>query len=135
MGKVYRGYRLKQRAVGGGTTTLRCVVLVQDGGREYELPPRLELRHHSPTGFEWGYCGSGPAQLALALVADATESSVCEPAVYQHVKRAVVARLPKDGWVLTAGEIQLRAELVKKALAGELPPLPPAGDAGGEGRG
>jgi hypothetical protein len=31
----------------------------------------LTLRNHSPTGFEWGYAGSGPAQLALALLLDA----------------------------------------------------------------
>ena len=34
------------------------------------LDPRLDLRNHSPTGFEWGYAGSGSAQLALALLAD-----------------------------------------------------------------
>jgi len=28
--------------------------------------PRSDLRNHSPNGFEWGYSGSGPAQLALA---------------------------------------------------------------------
>lgn len=35
-----------------------------------ELPmtnvPRT-IVHHSPVGFEWGYCGSGPADLALNL--------------------------------------------------------------------
>ena len=34
------------------------------------LDPRFDLWNHSPTGFEWGYGGSGPAQLALALLAD-----------------------------------------------------------------
>ena len=33
------------------------------------LDSRLDMRNHSPTGFEWGYGGSGPAQLALALAA------------------------------------------------------------------
>ena len=27
--------------------------------------------HHSPTGFEWGYAGSGPADLALNIVESA----------------------------------------------------------------
>lgn len=42
-------------------------------GMRYSLPlhPSLRLRNHSPTGFEWGYLGSGPSQLALALVLDA----------------------------------------------------------------
>ncbi len=30
----------------------------------------LELATHSPSGFESGYCGSGPAQLLLALLLD-----------------------------------------------------------------
>lgn len=28
----------------------------------------LKLRRHSPDGFAWGYGGSGPAQLALAIL-------------------------------------------------------------------
>jgi hypothetical protein len=32
------------------------------------LQERLDLWNHSPTGLEWGYAGSGPAQLALALI-------------------------------------------------------------------
>jgi Family of unknown function (DUF6166) len=39
------------------------VSVTVDGRR---LNPRLDLWNHSPTGFEWGYGGSGPAQLALA---------------------------------------------------------------------
>lgn len=35
------------------------------------LPMRNDLRNHSPTGAEWGYGGSGPAQLALAILSDA----------------------------------------------------------------
>lgn len=35
---------------------------------------RHALRHvvyHSPDGFEWGYAGSGPSDLALSILADA----------------------------------------------------------------
>ena len=31
------------------------------------LNPRRDLWNHSPSGFEWGYAGSGPAQLALGV--------------------------------------------------------------------
>ena len=47
-----------------------AVIVVVDGR---PLNPRLDLWSHSPTGFEWGYGGSGPAQLALALLADHLE--------------------------------------------------------------
>ncbi len=50
--------------------------------KRYLLPKMLELRNHSPTGFNWGYAGSGPCQLALAILADhfgpAPAPAVCE---------------------------------------------------------
>lgn len=47
-------------------------VIVRDTttGKQYPLALRLDLFNHSPTGFECGYGGSGPAQLALAILAD-----------------------------------------------------------------
>jgi len=46
------------------------VVVLEDGCPPRPLEWRLDLRNHSPTGLEWGYGGSGPAQPALALAAD-----------------------------------------------------------------
>ena len=54
----------------GTRTAAGCAVTVTDGGTSRALDPRFDLRTHSPDGFEWGYGGSGPAQLALALAAD-----------------------------------------------------------------
>ena len=48
----------------------QSLVTVCDGQKSEPLPLRLDLFNHSPTGFGWGYGGSGPAQLALALLAD-----------------------------------------------------------------
>ena len=47
-----------------------------------ELQLQLEIRNHSPTGFEWGD-GSGPAQLALALLVDALSGDHAAEAHYQ----------------------------------------------------
>lgn len=70
------------------------------------LPLRLDLRNHSPTGFECGYTGSGPAQLALALLADAFSDQFAL-ANYQDFKRTVIATLPRDkGWSLTVDQIR-----------------------------
>ena len=57
------------------------------------LPLHLEVRDHSPTGFAWGYGGSGPAQLALALLIDATSDETLSLRHYQEFKRQFVA-----GW-------------------------------------
>lgn len=45
-----------------------------------------EIYNHSPDGFNWGYEGSGPAQLALAIMLELTTK---EKAVkyYQDFKR------------------------------------------------
>lgn len=48
------------------------------------LDLRLELRNHSPTGFDWGYCGSGPAQLALAILAHHCDSDEEALELYQR---------------------------------------------------
>jgi hypothetical protein len=52
-------------------------------GARIPLPLHLELRNHSPTGFAWGYGGSGPAQLALALLVDATQDQTLALRHYQ----------------------------------------------------
>jgi hypothetical protein len=75
-------------------------------GRERELSPRLDLWNHSPTGFEWGYGGSGPAQLSLALLADALGDDEKAVALHQPFKWAVVGSLPRLTWTLTDQEIQ-----------------------------
>ena len=69
-----------------------------------ELSPERSqaLMNHSPTGFAWGYGGSGPAQLALALCADALDSDEDALQIYQEFKRRVVAGLPHSGdWVIS----------------------------------
>lgn len=70
------------------------------------LNPRLDLWNHSPTGFEWGYAGSGPAQLALALLADHLQDDEEAVRLHQDFKRAVVAGLSYRSWTLTSIEIQ-----------------------------
>jgi hypothetical protein len=77
------------------------------------LNPRFDLWDHSPSGFEWGYGGSGPAQLALALLADHTGDDEEAVALHQDFKRVVVARLPYRGWELTGSQMDTWLEIVK----------------------
>ena len=73
------------------------------------LRPRNDLANHSPDGFQWGYGGSGPAQLALALLADATGDDEFALRHHQAFKFAVVAGLPA-AWVLDEDQIRRWAE-------------------------
>lgn len=70
------------------------------------LPVRLNLRNHSPDGFSWGYHGSGPAQLALAILADALGDDARALELYQSFKAKVIARLDIDKpWSLTTIDV------------------------------
>jgi hypothetical protein len=98
--KSYTGYR----------TPDGCIVKVHDeDGTSRDLPLRLDLRKHSPSGAEWGYGGSGPAQLVLALAADVLGDDEAAQDMYQQLKVKLVGRLPHDGWSLS--EEQLRAAI------------------------
>jgi len=78
-------------------------VIVTVHGRR--LNPRLDLWNHSPSGFEWGYGGSGPAQLALAILADHCGNDEQAFNFHHRFKWAVVAELPGRRWTLTSQEI------------------------------
>lgn len=61
----------------------------------------LEVFNHSPNGFAWGYYGSGPAQLALAilLAADVPEETAVR--LHQTFKEQFIGGLPQgDDFVL-----------------------------------
>jgi Family of unknown function (DUF6166) len=87
-------------------------VIVTVDGRP--LNPRLDLYNHSPTGFEWGYCGSGPAQLALAILADHLADDRQALDMYQRFKWAVITELPRRrSWTLTNQDIDRAIEAIR----------------------
>jgi hypothetical protein len=89
--------------------------LVTVNGRP--LNPRLDLWNHSPSGFEWGYCGSGPAQLALALLADHLADDRQALDLYQRFKWAVVTELPRKRWTLTSRELDTALQSIREPEA------------------
>jgi hypothetical protein len=78
----------------------------ETGNNPRPINPRNDLRNHSPTGIEWGYAGSGPAQLALALAAEVTGSDYRALDVYQRLKFELIAGLPVEGFTLTEDEVR-----------------------------
>lgn len=81
-------------------------VIKRIGVKDLKIVPRYDLRNHSPTGFEWGYGGSGPAQLALAILSDVLKPhDDLTQRLYQDFKSDVIAGLPKEGWTLTEAEV------------------------------
>lgn len=89
-------------------------------GKTLTAEASAAIRNHSPDGFEWGYCGSGPAQLALALLLHATHGNAEAAELhYQNYKWQVVAGFKKRGFVTTRAIILqwLAAEASAQAAA------------------
>jgi len=66
-------------------------------GKELFPGPSQKVWNHSPDGFNWGYGGSGPAQLALALVLKLTGKKDG----YQIFKWNFIAKLPQSDFDTT----------------------------------
>ena len=78
------------------------------------LDPRHDLHNHSPDGFEWGYPGNGPAQLALAILADHLRDDEAAINLHQRFKWSVVAKLPERKWTLTSRDIELALNRIQE---------------------
>lgn len=114
MTKTYRGRR-------SDSDGFDLYVNVDPGkpGEGYELPQRQDVRNHSPTGFEWGYGGSGPAQLALAIVLDHLgnpEDTTEAQRLYMPFKHKVVARLERSAWDLTTDQVEAALQEIRATL-------------------
>ena len=82
----------------------KCTVVAHEAHERRSIRKRTDLHNHS-RGFEWGYCGSGPAQLSLALLADALEGDELALEYHQQFKTDVVAHFEPAAWTITSDEI------------------------------
>jgi len=57
--------------------------------------PSQRIFNHSPDGFAWGYYGSGPSQLALAILLDVTADPELSVRYHQAFKEDFVAKWPE----------------------------------------
>lgn len=90
------------------------VTVVDVDGSRRPLDPRLDLRNHSPTGFSYGYSGSGCAQLALAILCDIYDD---EKAIefYQQFKFKKIATMRRDEpFSMTAAEVMAVMEEIER---------------------
>jgi hypothetical protein len=96
---------MEHRIYAGVRTALGCTVTRTKGPATEPLSLRLDIWNHSPTGFEWGYGGSGPAQLALAILCDALGDDEQAVDLHQSFKWAIIARLPHYEWRMTTDSV------------------------------
>ena len=79
--KIYKGQKSKL-----GPPAV-AVVFPDASYPNYRLP---HIKRHSPDGFNWGYGGSGPADLALSILTDFAGKDVAEK-LYQKFKSEFIA--------------------------------------------
>ena len=101
----------------------------QPDGKQHTVTPAAsqQVWNHSPDGFEFGYGGSGPSQLALAIMLRYFGEKEAALAVYQDFKFEFVATAAGEGFVATEAEVDGWVENLKgpsrdrlrKARAGE----------------
>lgn len=107
---IYTGKRDKNGA--------RVFVAYEPEGATVALP---HVVLHSPTGLEWGYGGSGPADTALSILAhhlnehptreDLRNGNGFAVKLYQDFKWAFIAGAPAEGFEIS--EVQI-ADWLKK---------------------
>jgi hypothetical protein len=90
--KIYQGFRK-----GYG-------VLVYVDNQELDITRSLTIRHHADS-FEWGYRGSGPTQLALALMLDLFDEKTALD-WYLFFRNDIINELQHDNWVLLDTQIK-----------------------------
>lgn len=77
-------------------------VIVSPGGRTERLP---HVVRHSPTGFEYGYGGSGPADLALSILTACLGPETADR-LYHDFKWHTVAKQHERAWTITVGAVR-----------------------------
>jgi hypothetical protein len=92
----------------GHRTAHGTLVTVTRSGQTKPLDTGYDLWNNSPTDFSWGYNGSGPAQLALAILADYFGANpgakALAQALYEPFKFTVIAVLP-ECWEMNFEEV------------------------------
>jgi len=73
-------------------------------GPQVNIPHRYVV--HSPNGFEWGYGGSGPADLALNILAAYIGRELSEKdGLYQEFKWDFIAPMPFSGGTIKREDV------------------------------
>ncbi len=126
-GKLDKNPTEENRIIGAFTGD---VVLVRSGKGIIGTNIPQKVIHHSPTGFEWGYGGSGPADLSLNILellipagSDGEEPVKCFRGecsatawrLHQDFKRRFIAAVPREG--MTIEGVDIVEWLVKRGVS------------------
>jgi hypothetical protein len=110
--KIYKGVR--------GADGVGHVYVTEAGRPDQLLAPRTDLFMRSSAGLDWGYSGSGPAQCALAILADALGDDLRAVRVHTGFHLRVVAVLPRHlSWQVTQAQVTAAVEDIERNVPEE----------------
>jgi hypothetical protein len=81
------------------------IILQRDGSGGIMTNVSRNITQHSLAGFEWGYGGSGPADLALNILAMFTDQKTAEE-LHQVFKWDYIAKLPHEGGTIKGRDVK-----------------------------
>jgi hypothetical protein len=114
--KLYRGCRDKQGAV-----VVEVIEDIKNGTAVHDVASlKVKSLHHvvkhSPTGFEFGYGGSGPSDLARCILIDMGYPVPQVDMVYQEFKTRFIENADYDGFIIDEDAIRFWWETRKGEL-------------------
>jgi len=96
-----------------GDRTIDGVEAKVDGA---PLPQRTDVAQYSENGFEWGYEGESPLQLAFALLMDHLGNAEAAKTASNAFMKAVVANFGNE-WEMTSEDIAQALTILKGSKA------------------
>jgi hypothetical protein len=108
MRKIYCGVRFTQDS----PADLRRVVTVKfaECKKSYPLP----IAHKHSEDFEWGYGGSGPAELAYCILLDLLNDKREAEQYYQQFKWKFISSIQTDVWTIASEQIEIWLQIQRK---------------------
>jgi hypothetical protein len=101
--KVYRGTR--------DVSGVGHVYVAEADKPDRLLDPRTDLFKHCLSELDWGYSGPGPAQCALAILADALDDELRAVRVHAGFCFHAITALPRHlPWELTVAQVRAIVE-------------------------
>ena len=97
----------------GRKTDAGCIVELDNESyrTKISLEKSLKIADHSPDGFQWRYSGSGPAQLAAAILYEITDDVELSRAYYELFKHDHVSQW-NDTFEISEFEVRIWLSLV-----------------------
>lgn len=87
------------------------------GETELDISRSLRIENKSPSGYSWGFHGSGPSQLSLAIMLEVCNSEHEAVRLYQQFKQDIIAFIPSDeDLVLPVAVVEKWLETQKRAF-------------------